>query len=256
MARFTKLEFDRNEEHRSNVESIAASRVDDTAWQKRAEESRRLGAYEGALQYYSRALESDKTQVACWVGQVQMLVLLEEYPEAELWSRKALELFPAEADLFASRAQALIRQSKTRDAFGAIDQAMQQPGQSAYRWTVRGELLLAGRQPTEKHCFDKALQIDSDWLVPAEISLIYTHYGQPNNALARARLAVERDAASPYAWYVLAACQQRMGMAVPARRSAQHCLELKQDFRPAQDLVMETEQGGSLWQRLRSLWSN
>ena len=31
--------------------------------------------------------------VAGWLGQVQMLVFLGEYPEAELWARKALELF-------------------------------------------------------------------------------------------------------------------------------------------------------------------
>ena len=56
----------------------------------KADQSRRAGLYENALKFYSRALELDRSLVAGWVGQVQMLVQLEEYPEAELWSRKGL----------------------------------------------------------------------------------------------------------------------------------------------------------------------
>ena len=47
--------------------------------------------------------------VAGWVGQVQMLVQLQEYPEADLWSRKGLELFPNNGELLAGRAQAFCR---------------------------------------------------------------------------------------------------------------------------------------------------
>jgi tetratricopeptide (TPR) repeat protein len=66
---------------------------DSSHWMQRAEQFRRAGEFEDALRYYSRAVELDRQCVAGWVGQVRMLVALEEYTEAELWARKALELF-------------------------------------------------------------------------------------------------------------------------------------------------------------------
>ena len=72
---------------------------------KRADLSRRAGQYENALTFYSRALELDRSVVGGWVGQVQMLVQLGEYPEADLWGRKALELFPNNGEAMAGRAK-------------------------------------------------------------------------------------------------------------------------------------------------------
>ncbi len=255
MPRFTKLEL------QTSVSAEAASnltpRVEtgSTAWMQRADQSRRSGSYEGALQFFSRALEDDKTLVRAWVGQVQMLIMLGEHPEAEVWSRKALELFPAEGDLHAARAQALVRLQRTKEAFASVDAAMSQPGQSAYRWTVRGELLLAGRQSTERHCFDKALQTDGDWLVPVNIALIYLEYRQPSNALNRARTGTERDPGAAYAWYVQGVCQAELGLDGPSAKSLRTCLELSPGHRDAEDRLQALRQGGSLWKRVRGVWS-
>lgn len=255
MARFDKLEFDSHSKSESAQGLTGRREVDSPTWATRADRSRRLGSYESALQYFSRALEDDKMYVAGWVGQVQMLVQLEEYPEAEVWSRKAIELFPAEGDLHASRAQSLIRLQRKREAFASVDAAMSQRGQSAYRWSVRGELLLADRQKTDRHCFDKALQVDDDWLVPAEIALIYLHYAQPSNALNRARAAVERDSGSVYAWYLQGVCQSELGLAVAARRSFEACLDLRPGFYDVEERLRATDGHSSLWKRFRGLWS-
>jgi predicted Zn-dependent protease len=115
--------------------------------------------------------------------------------------------------------------------------------------------LIANRQKTESHCFDKALQADEDWLVPVEIALIYQHYGQNNNAMSRARLGIEREPAAPYAWYVLAQCQLQLGMNSGAKRSLESCLELKPDYRDAQNLMMAAGSGGGFWQKIKGLWS-
>ena len=104
---------------------------------------RRRGEYETALRLYSRALELDKSLPEGWLGQVQMLVLLDELKEAEMWARKAFELFPNNGELLAARAQALCRLGDSKQAHAVSDGALKQPGQSAYRWIVRGELLLA-----------------------------------------------------------------------------------------------------------------
>jgi tetratricopeptide (TPR) repeat protein len=254
MARFSKLEIQTPQQTGMTSSAQQRSGTTPAVWTSRADDARRRGQYETALQMYSRALEEDKSLIVCWAGQVQMLVQLKEYPEAELWSRKALELFPIDADLHAGRAQSLCRNGDKKNAFGAIDQAMQQPGQSAYRWMVRGELLLANRQSTDRHCFDKASQIDPDWLVPLETALIYRHYGQPGNALNRARLAVDRNPSAPYAWYVVAGLQNELGLQGQARRSIQTCLDLDPSARDAQDLEMNVESRSGIWNRIKSLW--
>src|SRR5438477_1751984 len=66
---------------------------DSKHWMHSADRSRRSGLFEEALRFYSRAVELDRALVGGWVGQVQMLIALAEYKEAELWARKALELF-------------------------------------------------------------------------------------------------------------------------------------------------------------------
>ncbi len=169
---------------------------DADAWLRKADDHRRRGLYENSLRYYSRALEFDKSLLPGWVGQVQMLVMLGEYPEAELWAKKSLELFKSHGDLMAGRAQALARIGDRSVALELADAALRQEGHSAYRWMVRGELLATTRDEIDRHCFDKAVQADRDWLVPLEIALIYLHYEQPSKALSRARQAVENGTRS------------------------------------------------------------
>lgn len=255
MARFSKLEFDHNEDQSQNQEFVLSSRPDASTWLKRADSCRRIGTYEAALQYYSRSLEEDKSQIICWVGQVQMLVQLNEVPEGELWSRKALELFPSNGELLAARAQTLCRLGKINHAQATIDQAMLQSGESAYRWMVRGELLVKQRQGTAKHCFDKAIHCDGDWLTPLESALIYRHYNQPANGLSLARQATDRDPSSPYAWYIMAKCQFDLGMLGPAKKSVKTSLELKRDYQDASLLLDKIDGATGFWKRIRSLWT-
>lgn len=256
MNRFRKLEFESSFEAPRD-ESGRTSPPEDSSviWMKRADDCRRSGQYESALRFYSRSLEDDKNIVSAWVGQVQMLILLGEYPEGELWSRKALELFPSDGELMAARAQALSRLGQTKPAFAAIDGALNQSGNSAYRWMVRGELLLAGKQATQKHCFDKAIQMDEDWLVPIESALIFLYFKQPSNAQNRARLGVERAPDSPYAWYVVGVCQSKLGMHTQARRSFNTCLELSPGHREAEEQLLAMRANGGLWKRLKSIWT-
>ncbi len=256
MARFDRLEFD-NESEGAPEDLEAASppeaeRGDQTAWMARADDHRRRGLHENALRYYSRALELDRTLVTGWVGQVQMLILLGEYPEAELWSRKALELFRGQGDLMAGRAQALARIGDQAQAMELADAALRQEGDSAYRWMVRGELLIAGRDDVDRHCFDKAVQADRDWLVPLEIALIYLHHGQPSKALLRARQAVEKSPGSFYAWMIQGDCERATGLDRQAKHSYERCLELSPRHQDASRKLAAIEnQGWSLARGVR-----
>jgi Tfp pilus assembly protein PilF len=192
-------------------------------------------------------LEQDRSLVAGWLGQVQMLIFLGEPNEAELWSRKALELFPSNGDLMAGRAQAFCRMGDSREAHALSDGALRQSGQSAYRWMVRGELMVAGKQDVDAHCFDKAGQLDRDWLVPLEIALIYMHYRAPSQALNRARQSVESAPDQFYPWHIQGLCQMRLGFDRQAGESFRRCLELCPRHADSLSRLAELEQQTPWW---------
>ncbi len=224
--RFDKLEFERPEERPAGQEAELRVDKDEKYWMAMAEQNRQTGNYETALRFYSRTLEVDKTLVPVWVGQVQMLVQLAEYPQASLWSQKALELFPSHGDLMAAQAQAECRMGNLKKAYALSDGALRQRGESAYRWQVRGELMVVGKEKSDRHCFDKAQVADSGWLVPLESALIYSFYKVYSKAQQRAQLAVEKKPDAYYAWYALGHCQSKLGFDTTAIGSFYRCLEL------------------------------
>lgn len=242
MARFDKLEL--GGERTAAAGDAPALKAEEIDWLSEADRQRRAGQYENALRFFSRALEVDRSLVKGWLGQVQMLVLLSEWPEAELWSKKALELFPSNGDLLASQAQAVCRQGGFARASELSDGSLKQAGDSAYRWLVRGEIMLARRQDADRHCFDKAQQLDGDWLTPLETALINLHYRRPSQALSRAQRAVEKAADQYYAWYVLGLCQMQLEHRQPARQSFTRCLELCSMHADAAARLVELQQRG------------
>jgi tetratricopeptide (TPR) repeat protein len=243
--RFDKLEFDRPARDSSGQDPELRVEKDAKYWFGLADENRCTGSYETALRFYSRTLEEDKTIVAAWVGQVQMLVQLGEYPQASLWSQKALELFPSHADLMSGQAQAECRLGNVKKSHALSDGALRQRGESAYRWQVRGELMVAGKQRTDRYCFDKAQLADSDWRVPLETAIIYMYYKVFSMAQQRAQMAVEQSPDAYYAWYLLGVCQTKLGFDTSARASFQRCLELCP--RHTEALSRLSELNGARW---------
>ena len=241
MARFERLEFDHESEQgpdglQAETPSVAEG-GEQIAWMARADDQRRRGLHENALRFYSRALELDRSLLGGWIGQVQMLVLLGEYPEAELWSRKALA-----------------RIGDRTQAMELADAALRQEGESAYRWMVRGELLVAAKDEVDRHCFDKAVLADRDWLVPLEIALIYLHHQRPSQALLRARQAVEKSPGSFYPWLIQGQCEQALGFDRQGRTSYERCLELSPRHVEAGRKLAELDnQGWSLSRGVRRL---
>lgn len=232
----------------------AAPAAKDAAhWLRLADEQRRAGSHESALRFYSRSLEVDRTAVVGWLGQVQMLVQLGEYPQADVWAKKALEVFPQHAEILAAGAQAKCRMGALPEALVMSDGALARPGESAYRWLVRGELVLAQRERGDDHCFDKAVILDRDWLVPLEAATACLFHGAPAKALKRAQEAVERGPTSPRCWFVQGECQQRLGMDAAARKSFSRVLELSPQHIEARARVA-ARGGGGLWRRFGRLF--
>jgi len=240
--RFDKLEFESPENRPTQAEPELRVERDEKHWMGLADTNRRGGNYETALRFYSRALEVNKALVPAWVGQVQMLIQLAEYPQASLWSQKALELFPSNGDLMAGQAQAECRMGNLKQAYALSDGALRQRGESAYRWQVRGELMVAGKQRTDRHCFDKAQLAESDWLVPLESALICLFYKVYSQAQQRAQAAAEKAPDAYYAWYVLGVCQAKLGFDTSAIGSLRRCLELCPRHADALSRLAEIEQ--------------
>jgi len=231
MARFNRLELPDDPPTSPQAEKKEAPpekryRNSVASWMQEASEHRRKGLYEAALRLYGRAVECERSHVAAWVGQAQMLVLLGEPRQAEMWSISGLKMFPNNADLLAARAQAVCRLGNHREAIPYNDAALQGEGTSAYRWSVRGELMTATKSPTASHCFDSAEQIDGDWLVRTENANILRFYNSPLKALERAAAAVNKAPNVPFAWMVKGICEYEAGFRTQALQSLEQVLQL------------------------------
>jgi tetratricopeptide (TPR) repeat protein len=255
MARFDKLEFNVQATPKETELTSPLQAQDQLHWMEEADRERRSGHYETALRYYSRTLELDRAVVAAWVGQVQMLVQLGECPEADLWGRKSLEIFPGNAELLAGRAQALCRTGDLKQAQELSDGSLAVAGASAYRWMVRGEILLRQGQKTEEHCFNKALQVESDWVVPVEIALACRYHNVASLALKYLRRALEKAPEQPYPWYVTGQCQAELEMVGAAIHSFQRCLDVAPGHEDArQQIARLSDRSFSPARWLRGLW--
>ena len=237
---------------RGAAAAAAPAEKDAAHWLRLAEEQRRAGSHESALRFYSRSLEVDRTAVAGWIGQVQMLVQLGEYPQADVWAKKALEIFPQHAEILSAGAQAKCRMGALPEALAMSDGALARSGESAYRWLVRGEIVLAQRGKGDGHCFDKAAILDRDWLVPLEAATACLFHTAPAKALKRAQEAVERCPTSPRCWFVQGECQRMLGMDAAAGRSYARVLEFSPQHVEARNRLAAG--GGGWWRRLARLF--
>ena len=119
--------------------------------------------YEPALKDYSRATGIDPGAKGAWTGQVFCLVELEEYREAELWYKKAVEIAGEDGPLLALRALIAARTADFEKACGFADAALEARGASPLPYIVRGEVFLYAKRNVEYN-FNQACAIaPDDW---------------------------------------------------------------------------------------------
>jgi tetratricopeptide (TPR) repeat protein len=226
--RFKKLEITPRQEEKTSEALRGGTPVRGAADHFRgAVAAMQLGRCEEALRLYTRALSQERSMIPAWVGQVQMLVELDELTEARLWSDKALELFRGNGDLLAGKARACARMGDRRAAMACSDASLQSPGTSPARWQARGEVLLEQGSPRARDCFDKSLtEPQADWFDRVVIARIHLFHDRALVALEFARLAIGLQPAHPYAWCVAGRCHEALGWFEQARISYERCLEL------------------------------
>jgi tetratricopeptide (TPR) repeat protein len=190
------------------------------------------GRFESALQLYTRALHDNRGFIAAWVGQVQMLVELAEYPEARLWADKALELYKNNGDLLAAKARACLRAGEPGGAIACSDASLTSPGSSPLRWQARGEVLLPRNPDRARDCFDKSLsEPQADWFDRVVVARVYLFHRRPAPGMEFARMAVDLRPSHPYVWLTLGRAQEALGWLDKAESSYERALELPGDHR-------------------------
>jgi tetratricopeptide (TPR) repeat protein len=252
MSRFVNLEFGDESEDQSN--SPKALVKDEAYYFAEARSAFENRNFESALRLYSKVLEFNPLNASAWTGQVRMLIELGEFREARLWADKALERFPQEPELLASKAVALGRNGDLQGALAFSDASIEERGDTPYVWLARGDVLLARKEPRAEYCFEKAqLLAPRDWFVAWLGARIRCYYEQFALALKLLQQALEWNAGHFALWLELGTCQAALGLAGPARHSFTQARQLNPQCREAGEALAELS-GTGLWRRLRH-WS-
>jgi tetratricopeptide (TPR) repeat protein len=235
--RFSRLEVSLREAPEP-VAAIGVPVRTETDDMSQAREAFRRGRFEPALRAFTGALGRNRSLVPAWAGQVQMLVELQEYAEARLWSDKALELFRNNGDLLAAKSRACLRQGDKVAAIACSDASMKSPGSSPSRWQARGEAMLSESAPRARDCFEKSLaEPEADWFERVVIARAYLFHKRPGLALEYADAAAAMRPSEPYAWIVLGECRHAAGFSGRAQACYERALELDPSYAEAREHI-------------------
>jgi tetratricopeptide (TPR) repeat protein len=111
--------------------------------------------------------------------------------------------------------------------------------------------MIAAGQDMDRYCFDKAQELDADWLVPLEAARIELYYRRPSRALGRVRRALDIAPEAHFVWYVQGICQSELGLTRAARESFQRCLELSPRHAEAEQQLRRLQ--GWSWSPVKAL---
>ena len=237
MNRFTSLEFGDSSE-RSNNAGTGEPIRDAGYFYTQATNCFLNGDFELALRNYSRSLERNTTLFEAWAGQIRMLIELGEYPEALIWSDKAMELFPENADLLACKAVACLRDAKFNKAMAFSDNAVSKEKVGPMVWLARAEVLMQRKSKVAEDCVSKAISLAGELvdIIRLQAGRLLRKNGRYTSALECLEASVKAFPKSPLAWYELGCCQAKMGFD-QAKVSLEQCLLLRPHWEKAEAAI-------------------
>jgi len=243
MTRFSSLEFDDagyQPERRGSGEEIR----NEEYFYQQAIRSFLHGEFELALRNYSRALEANSQFLAGWAGQVRMLIELQEYKEAMMWSDKAMELFPEHPEFLSYKAVACFRDARLGEAMAFSDNAIGKDNPGPWAWLARTELLIKNNRRIAETCIPKAVSCAGQEaaLIRLEAGRILLRYGLYTSSYEFLSAAPRDFPKSAIAWLELGRCQRMLGY-TQAKTSFQQCLLLRPDWRTAERELSKCETG-------------
>lgn len=243
MDRFSQLEFGETSPgpKRSQGEPVR----DADYFHKEALRYWLAGDFELALRNYSRVLENNSTFFDAWVGQVLMLIELEEYREATVWADKALELFPEHPELFAAKAVACLRDAKAEKAISYSDNSISKDNVTPRVWLARAEVLLNRKSPIADNCISKAISIAGNAapIIKLEAARVLRKKGSYSAAIGYLNEVVKVFPKSALAWYELGCCQAKLGFP-EARATLEQSIKLRPDWDTAKAALKKFNKRG------------
>ncbi len=253
MNRFSSLEFDDGD--RSSKTASRGEPIRDAAYFYRQAVLAWLGGdWELGLRNYSRSVEQNRALFEAWSGQVMMLIELGEYPEAQVWADKALEMFPEHPELLAEKAIACVRDEKLDKAMAYSDNAVSKERLTPRVWLGRAEVLMKRKNRLSEECIHKAVVLagGSADIVCLEAGRVLSRGGRYSSALEFLERGVKDYSKSALAWFELGRCQSRLGFS-QAKASLQQALYLRPDWACVQRELAKAGRGpaGRLWRRFR-----
>lgn len=254
MNRFTSLEFGDSSE-RSNKSGAGEPIRDAGYFYAQATKCFLNGDFELALRNYSRSLERNTTLFEAWAGQIRMLIELSEYPEALVWSDKAMELFPENADLLACKAVACLRDAKFNKAMAFSDNAVSKEKVGPRVWLARSEVLMQRKSRVAEDCVSKAISLagESIDITRLEAGRLLRKNGRYTTALECLEASVRAFPKSALAWYELGCCQAKMGFG-QAKVSLEQCNLLRPHWEKAEAAIEAVNSTGFLKRKFRAIF--
>jgi tetratricopeptide (TPR) repeat protein len=231
MDRFSQLEFGEVSPERKPTFSGEPIRDADYFY-KEALKYWLAGDFEPALRCYSKILEVNNVSFEAWVGQVLMLIELEEYREVLIWADKALELFPEHPELLALKAVANARDAKMDKAIAYSDNSISKDNITARVWLARAEVFLNRKSSIAENCISKAISSAGNMLpiIKFEAARLLSKKGNYSAAIEHLNNVVKVFPKSAFVWYELGCCQGKLG-----RSEAAATLEQSLKLRPNWD---------------------
>ena len=256
MKRFTSLEFGDTSGPEGQSSSGKGEPIRDAGYfYEQAIKSFLNGDFELALRNYSRSLERSTTFFEAWAGQIRMLIELGEYPEALVWSDKAMELFPENAELLACKAVACLRDAKFNKAMAFSDNAVSKEKVGPRVWLARGEVLMQRKSRVAEDCLSKAIQLagESVDMIRLESGRILRKNGRYASAQQYLEAAVRALPKSALAWYELGCCQAKMGFD-QAKVSLKQSIQLRPHWERAENALDAVNKTGFFKRMFRGLF--
>ncbi|MFH1077629.1 MAG: hypothetical protein V1753_12520, partial [Pseudomonadota bacterium] len=130
-SRFTKLELEKPRDIPLDDEKSFCSEIrGEEYYLGQAKRYQLAGYHEHALRSYSIALGENPLSLKAWIGQLLIMLELEEYSETLLWSDKALELFPDPPQIRSVKSAAFYRLGHLITARDLSDSSLRAKGES------------------------------------------------------------------------------------------------------------------------------
>jgi len=254
MGRFDHIASDAPDTLTTDHPAGEADRFTAATYTEQAVTAHNCGDLQSALRLYGRALEQDRSHAPAWLGQVRVLLDMNQPEEAATWLEQAGAILGEVPGVLALRALAAVGSGKLDDARQWSDRAMRAGPDEADVWLARAALVYASgndkmarinltkaheRQPgaeATRRCAEVAL--DAGDLLSAERWLRRALAGAPDSALVALRLGVYHE---------------RAGDLTQSRHHLERALQLEPRLKPAQLALDDLNQRGPL-SRLQSAW--